>query len=118
MEKHVIIISRGLSGLTNGYILVKNEFCVTIFKKNIQFGGYLQTFGRHVMKFEIGMHYIGSKKKEQLLYTFLKHLNLLTDVKISPLNAVVEDLISTGSKRYLFANGTENSKRKQYCRTN
>ena len=106
--KHIIIIGSGLGGLVCGYILSKNGFRVTVLEKNAQLGGCLQTFVRHGAKFETGMHYIGSVEEGQLLHHFFKYLSLLPDVKLRPLDTRAYDLISIGSDRFPFANGTEN----------
>ena len=108
MDKRIIIIGSGLGGLVCGYILSKNGFRVTVLEKNTQLGGCLQTFVRRGMKFETGMHYIGSIEEEQLLHRFFKYLSLLPDVKLRPLDKQAYDIISIGSKRFPFANGTEN----------
>ena len=108
MEKHVIIIGSGLGGLTCGYILAKNGFRVTVLEKNAQLGGCLQTFIRRGVKFETGMHYIGSIEDGQLLHYFFNYLSLLNDVKLRSLNKQAYDLISIGDKRFPFANGKEN----------
>ncbi|MDR2805229.1 MAG: NAD(P)/FAD-dependent oxidoreductase [Dysgonamonadaceae bacterium] len=108
MEKHIVIIGSGLGGLTCGYILAKNGCKVTILEKNAQPGGCLQTFTRRGMKFETGMHYIGSMEEGQLLHNFFRYLNLLSDVKLCALNREAYDLISIGSERFPFANGVEN----------
>jgi len=106
--KHIIIIGSGLGGLTCAYILSKNGFRVTVLEKNLQLGGCLQTFVRRGVKFETGMHYIGSMEEGQLLHQFFKYLHLLPDVRLRPLDASAYDLISIGGERYPFANGTEN----------
>ena len=106
--KHIIIIGSGLGGLTCAYILAKNGYHVTVLEKNVQLGGCLQTFVRHGVKFETGMHYIGSMEEGQLLHSFFKYLSLLPDVKLSPLDKQAYDLISIGDNRFPFANGTEN----------
>jgi len=108
MEKSVIIIGSGLGGLTCGYILAKNGFFVTILEKNAQFGGCLQTFVRRGIKFETGMHYIGSIEEGQLLHYFFNYLSLLPDVRLRSLDTQAYDLIAIGDKRFPFANGTEN----------
>jgi all-trans-retinol 13,14-reductase len=108
MEKHVIIIGSGLGGLTCGYILAKNGFRVTVLEKNAQIGGCLQTFVRRGVKFETGMHYIGSMEEGQLLHSFFRYLNLLPDVRLRALNRDAYDLISIGGERFPFANGTDN----------
>ena len=106
--KHIIIIGSGLGGLTCGYILAKNGFRVTVLEKNAQLGGCLQTFVRRGVKFETGMHYIGSIEDGQLLHHFFKYLSLLPDVKLRSLDRQAYDIISIGGERFPFANGTEN----------
>jgi len=108
MEKRVIIIGSGLGGLTCGYILAKNGYSVTVLEKNAQTGGCLQTFVRRGVKFETGMHYIGSIEDGQLLNKFFRYLNLLPDVRLSPLDHNAYDLISIAGERFPFANGEEN----------
>jgi len=105
---HIIIIGSGLGGLTCGYILAKNGFRVTVLEKNSQLGGCLQTFVRRGVKFETGMHYIGSVEEGQLLHYFFNYLSLLPNVKLYSLNKQAYDTISIGSERFFYANGTEN----------
>ncbi|MDR0864654.1 MAG: NAD(P)/FAD-dependent oxidoreductase, partial [Candidatus Symbiothrix sp.] len=108
MNKHVVIIGSGLGGLTTGYILAKNGYRVTVLEKNLQLGGCLQTFTRHGVKFETGMHYIGSMEEGQALYNYFNYLSLLPDMKFRSLDKTAYDLISIGDKRFSFANGREN----------
>jgi all-trans-retinol 13,14-reductase len=107
-KNHIIIIGSGLGGLTTAYILAKNGYRVTVLEKNAQFGGCLQTFVRHGVKFETGMHYIGSMDKGQVLYNFFKYLALLPDVKLHALDKNAYDIISIDGQRFPFANGTKN----------
>jgi all-trans-retinol 13,14-reductase len=107
MGRHIIIIGSGLGGLTCGYILSKNGYRVSLFEKNARLGGCLQTFVRHGVKFETGMHYVGSMEEGQTLHRFFKYLSLLPDVRMSALDKSAYDIISLGGKRFAFANGTE-----------
>ena len=106
--KHIIIIGSGLGGLVCGYILTKNGFRVTVLEKHARLGGCLQTFFRKGVKFETGMHYIGSIEEGQLLHHFFKYLSLLPDVNLRSLDKQAYDIISIGNERFPFANGTEN----------
>jgi all-trans-retinol 13,14-reductase len=108
MDKHVIIIGSGLGGLTCGYILAKNGYRVTVLEKNAQLGGCLQTFTRQGVKYETGMHYIGSMKEGQTLHSFFKYLSLLPGIKLRPLDKMAYDVISIAGERFPFANGEEN----------
>jgi len=107
MGNHVVITGSGLGGLACGYILSRNGFRVTVLEKNAQVGGCLQTFVRRGVKFETGMHYIGSMEEGQLLHRFFKYLGLLPDVRLRPLDRSAYDLISIGGERFPFANGAE-----------
>jgi len=103
----IIIIGSGLGGLTCGYILSKNGYKVAILEQGNQLGGCLQTFKRKGIKFETGMHCIGSIEEGQLLHRFFKYLSLLPDVKMKSLDRLAYDLISIGDQCFPFANGTE-----------
>ncbi|MDR1331494.1 MAG: NAD(P)/FAD-dependent oxidoreductase [Tannerella sp.] len=107
MTKHVLIIGSGLGGLTCGYILAKNGFRVSLFEKNAQPGGCLQTFVRHGVKFETGMHYVGSLEEGQTLHRFFNYLSLFPDVEAAPLDRSAYDIISLGGRRFAFACGPE-----------
>jgi len=107
-DKHIIIIGSGLGGLTCGYILAKNGYRVTILEKNAQVGGCLQTFTRDGIKFETGIHYIGSMDEGQILNRFFRYFNLLSAVPLSRLDTNGYDVISLDGQRFPLANGDEN----------
>jgi all-trans-retinol 13,14-reductase len=89
-------------------MLSKNGYRVSVLEKNAQLGGCLQTFARHGVKFETGMHYIGSMEEGQILYKFFRYLSLLPDVKVRSLDKTAYDIISIAGERFSFANGKEN----------
>jgi all-trans-retinol 13,14-reductase len=107
MDKHVVIIGSGLGGLTCGYILAKNGYRVSILEKNTQIGGCLQTFARHGIKYETGMHYIGSMEEGQILHRFFHYLSLLRDVKLRPLDPMAYDRVSIAGEHFAFAGEKE-----------
>jgi len=104
----ILIAGSGLGGLVCGYILSKNGYKVAIVEKNPQIGGCLQTFKRNGVKFDTGMHYIGSMEEGQVMHKFFKYFRLLDDVKISPLDKNGFEVISLGGEIYKYANGSEN----------
>lgn len=108
MDKHIIIIGSGLGGLTCGYILAKNGYRVTVLEKNAQAGGCLQCFKRGGVKFETGMHYIGSMDEGQILYQYFKYLSLLPDLQLRPLDTMAYDTMLLDGIQYPCANGREN----------
>ncbi|MDR2389654.1 MAG: NAD(P)/FAD-dependent oxidoreductase [Tannerellaceae bacterium] len=107
MDKHVVIIGSGLGGLTCGYILAKNGYRVSILEKNPQIGGCLQTFVRHGVKYETGMHYIGSMDEGQILHRFFHYLSLLKDMKLHSLDTKAYDWVSIAGERFAFAGEKE-----------
>jgi len=108
MKKKILVIGSGLGGLVCGHILSKNGYEIVVLEKNNQIGGCLQTFTRKGVKFDTGMHYIGSMEEGQIMNKFFKYFGLLDDVKISPLDKNGFEVISIGGEIYKYANGSEN----------
>ena len=106
MSNKVIIIGSGLGGLTCGFILQRNGYDVTILEQGHQIGGCLQCFTRQGVKFETGMHFIGSAAEGQTMHRMMKFLNL-TDVKLSPLDPNGYDTIVLAGETFRFPNGRE-----------
>lgn len=102
-----VIIGSGLGGLSCGLILAKNGYDVTILEQDAQIGGCLQCFRRKGVKYETGMHFIGSAAEGQTLNRLLRYLGVLDDVTLSPLDTEGYDVVSLGDERYPFANGRE-----------
>jgi len=109
-SKSVVIIGSGLGGLSCGYILAKNGYDVTIVEKNKVIGGCLQNFSREGIKFETGMHYIGSMLPGQVLNTYFSYLNITKDLDLSPLDAEGFDRIDICGKEYRHATGYDRFK--------
>jgi all-trans-retinol 13,14-reductase len=101
----IIILGTGLGGLVCGYILSKNGYKVLLLEKNAQIGGCLQTFKRFGVKFDTGMHYIGSMLPGQILHRLFHYLNLLDDVPISRLDENGYDVFSIAGRHYQYASG-------------
>jgi all-trans-retinol 13,14-reductase len=76
-------------------------------EKNAQIGGCLQTFTRHGVKYETGMHCIGSMEEGQALHRLFNYLSLLPDVKLRPLDKKAYDIVSIAGQRFSFANEKE-----------
>lgn len=104
----VAVIGSGLSGLSTAYMLGKNGYKVAVFEKNSQFGGCLQSFTRSGVKFETGMHYIGSMNEGEILYRYFNYLSIVDDIKLSALDTNAYDVINFRDRQYSFANGHEN----------
>ena len=90
----IAIIGSGLGGLTCGYILSKNGYKVAIFEQGEQLGGCLQTFKRRGVKFETGVHYVGSMDEGQTLNMLFHYLSLFPEIQVSPLHPLAFDVVS------------------------
>lgn len=84
--KKCVIIGSGLGGLSTGVILAKNGYEVTILEQSHQIGGCLQCFVRGGVKFETGMHFIGSMEDGQILSNYFKFLEIHDKVDLMKLD--------------------------------
>lgn len=107
MRKKCIIIGSGLGGLSSGVILAKNGYEVTVLEQSNQIGGCLQCFSRKGVKFETGMHFIGSMDRGQTLSRFLNYLEVTEDIKLNRLDTTGYDIISLNGNTFRFPNGRE-----------
>jgi len=108
MKYDITIIGSGLGGLTCGYILSKNGYKVAIFEQGAQLGGCLQTFKRKGVKFETGVHYVGSLNEGQALHHFFNYLSLFPEIVAAPLDPLGFDVVSFKGEKYKFAVGYDN----------
>lgn len=104
MKKKCIIIGSGLGGLSCGVILARNGYDVTILEQHFQIGGCLQCFSRKGVKFEIGMHFIGSAAPGQTLNKLIRYLNL-ENVNLSQLDTTAYDIVSLAGEKFKYVNG-------------
>ena len=84
-RKRCIIIGSGLGGLSCGTILARNGYDVTVVEQGARAGGCLQCFVRHGVKFETGMHFIGSARPGEPLHRLLRFLEL-DNLPLNPLD--------------------------------
>lgn len=106
-KPQVIIIGSGLGGLSTGAILAKNGYSVLVLEQGKQVGGCLQCFERRGVRFETGMHFVGSAAPGQTLHKLMHYLEIDQRVQLQPLNAEAYDVIGWQGQRYAFANGRE-----------
>lgn len=104
---NIVIIGSGLSGLSCAVVLAKNGHQVTVLEKEAVIGGCLQCFKRKGVKFETGMHFIGSASEGQTLNKYMRYLEIDDKVKLSPLDPEGYDVVCLDGKRYRFPNGRE-----------
>ncbi len=105
--KKCIIIGSGLGGLSTGVILAKNGYDVTIFEQASQIGGCLQCFQRDGVKFETGMHFIGSLDDGQVLSNYLNYLEIKSKIIVNKLNEDAYDIVSLNGEKFEFPNGRD-----------
>ncbi len=105
--KKCVIIGSGLGGLSTGVILAKNGYEVTILEQAPQVGGCLQCFSREGVKFETGMHFIGSLDDGQVLSHYFNYLGIKDKVEFHRLDTQAYDVVSLQGERFGFPNGRE-----------
>ena len=105
--KKCIIIGSGLGGLSTGVVLAREGFDVTILEQEAQIGGCLQCFERRGVKFETGMHFIGSARPGQTLYRLLRFLEIDGDIRLQELDRDAYDIVRLGNDEFRFPNGKE-----------
>ncbi len=79
----VLIVGSGIGGLSCGIILAKLGFEVTVLEKNSRAGGLIRSYGRDGIQCEVGVHYLGSLDKGQVLHTFFDFLGVLDKIPVS-----------------------------------
>lgn len=105
--KKCIIIGSGLGGLSTGVILAKNGYEVTVLDQAAQIGGCLQCFTRKGVKFETGMHFIGSMDEGQPLSNYFNYLEIKDKIKLSRLDDDAYETVSLKGERFSFPFGRE-----------
>ena len=103
----VIVIGSGLGGLTCACILLKNGYKVTVLEQGMQIGGCLQCFSRKGIKFETGMHFIGSAAHGQTMDRIMRYFGLDGKVRLNPLDTNGYNTIDIDGGQFRFANGNE-----------
>lgn len=106
-KPQVIIIGSGLGGLSTGAILAKNGYPVLVLEQGKQVGGCLQCFDRRGVRFETGMHFVGSAAPGQTLHKLMHYLEIDHRVQLNSLDPKAYDVVSLQGQRYAFANGRE-----------
>ncbi len=104
----IVIIGSGLGGLMTANFLAKKGHKVAILEKNAFAGGGLQSFKKHGVTFDTGIHYIGGLEKGQNLYKLFNYLNIFSDLKIRELDVNGFDHFFLGEKKFVFPKGYSN----------
>jgi all-trans-retinol 13,14-reductase len=107
MERNCVIIGAGLGGLSCGAILTRHGFKVTVLEQESHAGGCLQTFVRDGVRFETGMHFIGSAGRGELLDSLLRFLGIRGGLELHELDHDGYDIITYKGQDYPFRNGRD-----------
>ena len=107
MEKRVLIIGAGLSGLLCGKILSQKGFAVTILEQGAQVGGALQTFVREGIRFDTGFHSVGGLGPGEPLEQIFRPLGLM-DLPWLPMEP--DELIGCNDAFLRLSAGTEDER--------
>lgn len=103
--KKCVIIGSGLGGLSTGVILAKNGYEVTILEQSAQIGGCLQSFWRDGVKFETGMHIVGSLDEGQILSNYFNYLEIKDKIELNRLDANAYDIFLLHGEKFTVPNG-------------
>ncbi|MDE7473864.1 MAG: NAD(P)/FAD-dependent oxidoreductase [Muribaculaceae bacterium] len=105
MGNKIIIVGSGLGGLTCGLILAREGHDVTILEQQARPGGCLQCFSRAGVKFETGMHFIGSAAPNELLGLVLRYLEVYDNLRLQPLDKDAYEIVVIGDDEFKFPQG-------------
>ncbi|AGF76705.1 phytoene dehydrogenase-like oxidoreductase [Desulfocapsa sulfexigens DSM 10523] len=92
----LVIVGSGIGGLSSGIILAGLGYDVTVVEKNRRAGGLLRSYTRDGMECEVGVHYLGSLGKGQVLRKFFDYLGVRDVIPVTPMGT------SGVIDRYLF----------------
>lgn len=107
MKYDVVIVGGGLGGLVCAHILSKQGLGVLVLEKNAKMGGCLQTFVHHGVRFDTGMHYIGSMDEGQVLHRLFSTLGIAEAIPLCRLDPNAYDMVMLNGEMYPYASGYE-----------
>lgn len=80
MTPRTIVVGSGISGLAAAIVLARHGRRVLVLERHTAPGGCMQHFQRRgpagPMRFDVGVHYVGSLKPGQLLWRLLRYLGV------------------------------------------
>lgn len=107
MQRNCVVIGAGLGGLSCGAVLARWGYNVTLLEQQRQAGGCLQTFVRDGVRFETGMHYIGSAAKGEVLESLLRYLGVRDGLELHELDRDGYDVVRFKGGDFAFRNTPE-----------
>lgn len=92
----VLIIGSGIGGLSTAIILAGLGFDVTVVEKNRKPGGLMRSYTRDGIECAVGVHYLGSLGKGQILRKFFDYLGITSEIPVERMgkNGIID--------RYIF----------------
>ncbi|HFQ79762.1 MAG TPA: NAD(P)/FAD-dependent oxidoreductase, partial [Desulfobacterales bacterium] len=92
----VLIIGSGIGGLSTGIILAQQGFSVTVLEKNQHPGGLTRSYTREGIDCPVGVHYLGSLDRGQILRKFFDYLGVTAAIPVERMgqNGIID--------RYIF----------------
>jgi len=102
--KDVLIIGSGIGGLTTSIILAKLGYHVTVIEKNRLPGGMTRSYTRNGIECSIGVHYLGSLGKGQVLRRFFDYFDVTSKIPVERMGqtGVQNGIQNSIIDRYLF----------------
>lgn len=108
-EYDIAIIGGGLGGLMCGALLSKEGRRVTVIEKNPRIGGCLQSYSRHGVIFDTGMHVFGGMAAGGNIRRICRYLGIENDfatIDFDP-EATAEVCVADSGEKYSIAMGRD-----------
>lgn len=107
MKSDVIIIGSGLGGLICAKLLAEKGRRVTVLERHSVPGGCLQSYRRHGISFDTGLHYVGGLAEGFRLHGIFERLGLMR-LPWQRMDPQGFDLITIGGETFPFVEGYKN----------
>jgi phytoene dehydrogenase-like protein len=79
----VLIIGSGIGGLSTAIILARLGLDVTVLEKNARAGGLMRSYTREGIECPVGVHYLGSLDRGQVLRRFFDYLGVTDGIPVT-----------------------------------
>ena len=102
LPEKVLIIGSGVGGLSTAIILAGLGVDVTVLEKNHQPGGLLRSYTRDGIECAVGVHYLGSLDKGQVLRKFFDYLGVTAAIPVTRMGqgGIIDRYIFSSSKSH------------------
>ncbi len=107
MKYDICIIGGGFGGLICARQLAKAGRSVLLLERQQQLGGCIQSYQRHGMQYDTGLHYVGGLAEGQPLNQLFTELGLM-ELPWQRLDAEGFDHVTIGNQTYQFREGYDN----------